>query len=462
MIKTIPPAISSDSRSLAWKILVSLSKSDKTLDSILSDLLDKTPGISASDRHLIYAIVYGVLRSRARLDWILGKFSKTPPGRLDPDIFWILRIGLFQILYLDRIPDSAAVNTSVNLVKQTDKPWLTGFVNGVLRQAIRQHESITFPDIEKNPVQAISITRSMPEWIVTRWIDRFGVSETDALCAFLNTIPPITLRTDTRNIDRQTLAQKLIHQVDKLTLTDVSPDAIRLMGLSTRIDQLSGFDRGEFQIQDEAAQLVSLMVNPQPGETVLDACAGKGGKTGHMAQLMANQGQIFAVDMLSDNTIRLNAEMQRLRVTCVTTQVHDWESDTKPDLPERFDRILVDAPCSGLGVLRRNPDIRWRTSRQNLKVFQDRQKWLLDRTIAWLKPGGHLVYAVCSMEPEETDAVIQAILANHPGMAVDPVPAGLPDTAAPLIESSGYLRTIPHRCNMDGFFAVSLVKRKEN
>jgi 16S rRNA (cytosine967-C5)-methyltransferase len=458
----MPPSLSADSRSLALNILLSLSKSDKTLDRILSDHLEINHTISPPDRHLVYAIVYGVLRSRSRLDWILHQFSKTPSGRLDPDIFWILRIGLFQILYLDRIPVSAAVNTSVNLAKQIGKPWLTGFVNGVLRQVVRHHQSVAFPDIEKNPVQAISITHSMPEWIVTRWINRFGVSETSELCTHLNTIPPITLRTHRLNTNRPSLSQALIQQVGRLELTDVSPDGIRLIQLKTGVSQLSGFERGEFQVQDEAAQLVSLMLNPQPGETVLDACGGKGGKTGHMAQLMNDSGQIFAVDMQSDKTELLNTEMRRLKVSIVSTRVYDWNSDLKPDLPACFDRILLDAPCSGLGVLRRNPDIRWRASRQNLMAYQVRQIRLLEKMIPLLKPSGHLVYAVCSMEPEETDAVIDFILETHPGLTVDHDLTGFPDAGRPLIDSNGYLRTLPHRCNMDGFFAVSLIKIKDD
>ncbi len=449
-------------RSQCLRILMSTARSDKTLDRVFSEHLDRYPDIPSADRHLIHAIVYGVLRSRSRLDWIVGKCSRTPIDRLDEDVLWILRIGLFQILYLSRIPVSASVHTSVELMKQSKRPWLAGFVNGVLRQAIRKHTSFVLPDFRQTPVAAISVAHSLPEWLVERWIRRMGAEETGSLAAFLNTVPPVTIRVRPSRIGREDLMRSLTHQVTSLELTAVSPIGIRLHGLQVPVFQLEGFSEGYFQVQDEAAQLVGMLLDPQPGEFVLDACAGLGGKTGHIAEMMKDTGRVVATDMDPDKIECLQEEMQRLSFSCVNPRVVDWSNPAAGIAGEgQFDRVLVDAPCSGLGVLRRNPDIRWRESRQNLDMFQARQVKLLEGVMPLVKPSGRLVYAVCSMEPEETDEVIRMVLERHPEFRVSVVLPGLPEAGKSMLDSDGCMRTLPHRDRMDGFFSVCLQKRKD-
>jgi 16S rRNA (cytosine967-C5)-methyltransferase len=236
--------------------------------------------------------------------------------------------------------------------------------------------------------------------------------------------------------------------------TAYSPDGIRLDHPEDPVASMEGLRDGFFQVQDEAAQLVTLLLDPQPGETVMDACAGMGGKTGHIAQQMKNTGKILALDISPDKLERIHPEMCLLGITIVETRVHDLGRPLNTDLIGKYDRVLLDAPCSGLGVLRRNPDIKWRASLDRLERCQIRQIGFLDHVSRFVKPSGVLVYAVCSMEPEENEAVVAAFLCDHPEFTVEKSPAGLLPQTRSLMDTEGHLRTFPHLHAMDGFFAV--------
>ena len=445
-----------NSRLIALSVLNEVDQGRKTLDHLLDAVFTRIGNLPQREKNLTYSIVYGVLRHRNRIDWILGHFSRTGLSKLDPEVLNILRIGLFQVVYLTRIPESAAVNTAVDLAKTINKPWLVKFVNAVLRAAVREYPKLSPPDRGNDPVLAVSIEKSMPQWLLSRWITRFGLSQTLLLCDIINTIPPLTLRANTLKTTRNALLESGSLHARHMEATVYGPDGIRLDHPEDPVDAMEGFREGFFQVQDEAAQLVTLLLDPRPGETVMDACAGMGGKTGHIAQQMKNKGKILALDIGPDKLDKIQPEMSRLGISIVETRIHDIDSPLPPDTDRigKYDRVLLDAPCSVLGVLRRNPDIKWQSSLDRLERCQIRQIGFLDHISQFVKPSGVLVYAVCSMEPEENEAVKAAFLRNHPEFLVEISPVELTPQIRSLMNPEGHLRTFPHLHGMDGFFAV--------
>ncbi len=447
-------------RTASLDILNTLDQGNITLDNILDEVLSQHIFFLKKDRALLQAIVYGVLRWRAKLDWIINHFSKTPLKRIDPKVMNILRIALFQIIYLNRIPVSAAVNTSVEMAKSVTEPYVVRFVNGLLRNAAKKYQQVVFPDVNEDPVSALAVNKSFPNWMLERWLDRFGLEETVLLCDAINTIPPLTVRCNTLKTRRKTLLKRLEKDVEKIECTGYAPDGAFFFHPKKSIPKMKTFEDGLFQVQDEAAQLVTCLLNCRPGETVLDACAGLGGKTGHISQLMKNRGKLIAMDNNSKKLHRLQSEMVRLGISVVTTRTHDLNDPAGVKSIEKFDRILLDAPCSGLGVLRRNPDAKWSTFEKDLIRNSKRQATFLDHLAPHVKPAGILVYCVCSTEPEENESVIKAFLNKHKNFAIEKNPDGLPYEARSLLTGDGYLKTFPHLHNMDGFFAVCMKRAK--
>lgn len=451
--------MASDPRKTALLILNKLEQSQKPLDRIFEDTVD--PGnFTMRDRALLQALVYGVLRWRGRLDHIISFFSTTTVNKIDARVLNILRLGLFQIIYMSKIPDSAAVNTAVELAKSTARPWIAGFVNALLRNASENHDKVLFPDQHKDKIHGVATAKAFPAWLVKRWLDRYGFNPLVRLCDAINTIPPISIRANSLKTSQNKLMLALDGHADNIKPCLHTPDGISFVNPKTRIDKLEAFKDGWFQVQDEAAQLVTLLLDPQPGETILDACAGLGGKTGHIAQQMGDRGEVMALDYDADKLSRLEAEMDRLGVSIVSTVHHDLSQGPPDRIFSNYDRILLDAPCSGLGVLRRNPDIKWKTSKKDWKRFSHRQLNLLEQLAPLVKVSGVLVYAVCSVEPEENEDVLKAFLNKHTGLVFDTDTGKLPPSIASTIESAGILKTYPHFSEMDGFFMARLKRIK--
>jgi 16S rRNA (cytosine967-C5)-methyltransferase len=409
-------------------------------------------------------LTYGVLRRLVTIDWRLTPVADKPILRLPLVVQMIVRLGAYQLLYLDRIPHSAAVNESVQLAKrrakQLGRDW-SGFVNAVLRSLLRSPVP-PWPNVETEPARALSVRHSIPEWLSQRWIDRLGVARAEAACETASTIPPVTLRVNLLKTTRDALLQKLQIAGLKVRVTDVSPAGVFLEDGGT-IPSLPGFQEGAFYVEDEAAQLIPPLVDPQPGDIVLDACAAPGGKTTHLAILMHNRGTIYAVDRKAERLERLCDNCRRLGIEIAKPVVGDvrqpgaW-SDVSETQDGYFDRILVDAPCSGLGVLRRHPEAKWRKDSQAFLRHQTLQLEILSSVAARLRAGGVLVYSTCSTEPEENEDVIEQFCRSHPEFSPESVAPWLPPAARVFLTERGALSTMGNRCSMDGFYAVRLVK----
>ncbi len=449
---------------MAVAILQKIERQRQFADEALDPLIEKASPTKL-DRGLIFELVYGVLRYRETLDWRLNLVANRSMTRLPIPVAMTLRLGAYQILYLDRIPPSAAVNESVKLSRSIRGRDWTGFVNGVLRNLIRQTPP-SWPDRSKNLLVFLSIRYSCPQWLVERWLSFFGPTKTEWLCEATLKIPPITLRTNTLRCTREELATRLRNEGYEVRETLVSPVGLVLKKCG-KLSDVKALQDGWCYIEDEAAQLVPLLLDVSPGQHILDVCAAPGGKTTHVAARMQNQGTIVALDQKPRRLRSLISNCQRLGVTNVSSFVADASQEllrvdnSSPGssaLSQGFDSILCDAPCSGLGVLRRHPEGKWAKDRDVMTRAQIRQLEILSHVCSLLRPGGVLVYSACSTEPEETYQVLATFCRQHPEFRHESVGPCMPPAGQSLIDQEGNLFTAVNPFDMDGFFAARLRK----
>ncbi|MDE0144682.1 MAG: 16S rRNA (cytosine(967)-C(5))-methyltransferase RsmB [Nitrospira sp.] len=442
-------------RSLALQALLAVERETCFADEAFARFAARAK-LSHEDQALAFELVYGVLRHRATLDWQLNAVASRPVHRLPAVVAAILRLGAYQMQYLDRIPISAAVNESVKLAKGIKGRDWRGVVNGILRNLDRAE--IEWPDVAHNPVNGLSVTYSCPHWLTQRWIDRWGLETAEAMCRHTLTIPPLTLRTNTLRCSREQLETRLGEEGYTVSRTPVSPEGLILEKCGS-LQALPVLQEGWCYVEDEAAQLIPLLLDIKPGQRVLDACAAPGGKCSHIAALMQNKGEIVATDPEPRRLERLESNLRMLRITCVETYELSHETErVSPWLQaqEAFDRILVDAPCSGLGVLRRHPEAKWQKTSAQLNRHGKRQSGILERVAPYLRTGGVLVYSACSTEPEETTQVVSRFCQDHPEFCRESTARWLPSHAHSLTNPDGDFLTSGFRYNMDGFFAARL------
>ena len=421
-------------------------------------LLAQVPAtMSTVDRGLVTELFYGVLRHRAALDWRLAACSQRHLARLAPPTLTLLRLGAYQLLFLSRVPASAAVNETVALTKRLCAPDDVGFVNAVLRALDRRRHELIVPDLLERPLDHLTAEYSHPVWLVRRWLKRFGVQRTLHLCRANNAIPPMTLRVNTLVTTRERLLDVLRQEGVEAAPCAVSPQGVVIRG--TPPTATRAFAQGWYYVQDEAAQLVGLAVAPRPGERVLDACAAPGGKSIHLAELMGDRGEVVAADVKPDRLGLVAENCRRMGIKSVQTAAADLTQASDAARLGRFDRILVDAPCTGLGVLRRHPEAKWHKTEGLIARYAVTQRAILDAVAPLLKPGGVLVYRTCSTEREENEEVVAEFLRRHRGWVSDDLRAGLPAAAASLVTPQGHLLTLGNAWDMDCFFAARFTYR---
>ena len=406
--------------------------------------------IAARDVGLATELVYGTLRWQRYLDWIVAPHSRRPLDTLDARVRVLLRMTAYQLLFLARVPAFAAVNDAVTLARGGAR-GAAEYTNAVLRAFARLGAREREPATPRDPVEALATHCSFPTWLAARWMARHGAAEAETLMRAMNERPPLAVRANTLRLSREALAARLAADDDVATRpTTWAPEGLVAEHAAGAPGRWRAFAEGACVVQDEASMLVSRMLEPRAGETVIDACAAPGTKTTHLAQLMNNRGRIIAVDPQPARLERVTAAAARLGVTIVQTIESTVQQLVGAHAP-RADAVLVDAPCTNLGVLRRNPEVKWRRRPEDIGASAARQREIMTAAATLVKPHGRLVYATCSPEPEENVAIIAEFLAAHPGWRVDP-PADFPVA----LDGDGYLRTRPDRHGADAFTAVRL------
>ena len=452
-------ATASDSRErvreLAADILVKVETRKAYADLLLDQTLS-TKSLSSQDRALLTELTYGTLRWRGRLDAHLIPLVRRPLQKTDPFLRNLLRLSIYQFLFLDRIPDYAAVNEAVQSAKGHGGEKAAGFVNGVLRNFLRKQNEVMQPASTDSSVSILAEYWSHPEWLVKRWFNYFGVEETTALLKANNDEAPLVLRTNLRQGTRESLLELFQSKEMNAWPTPWSPQGITVKS-KVRVENLPGFHEGRFQVQGEASQIVAHLLDPQPGERIFDACAAPGGKTTHIAEVINDTGEIVAADISPTGLRKIEENAARLRATSIRTLQADLSKPLKEFLSRPFDRILVDAPCSGFGTLRSHPEIKWNRGKADIKRLNELQKAILVNTASYLKPGGVLVYSTCTLIDDENEKVIEAFLQSHKDFALDTAKDRLPATARTLVRGD-YFVALPHQHNTDGFFAARMRK----
>ncbi|MCD6507475.1 16S rRNA (cytosine(967)-C(5))-methyltransferase RsmB [Candidatus Poribacteria bacterium] len=419
-------------------------------------------GLSHAQRAFVAEMVYGTLRWLMKLDWIIDRFLERPE-KLDGKVRNVLRLGIYQMDFMGSVPDYAAINECVELVKWIFRrePYLAKpmarLTNAVLRRYRRERGRLRFPSLDEDPVRHISINQSHPEWLVRRWVKRWGVEWTLELCEANNSPPPITLRANALRCSRDQLVEELKGEGLDVSPGRYAPEAVRIEGHPV-FERLESFKKGLFFLQDEASMLVVHALSPQVGDLVIDVCAAPGGKTTHIAEMTRNLATVIALDVSGKRLKLIRENCARLGITEVRIKRHD-ASEPAEDLLNRADRVLVDVPCSNTGVIRRHPDLKWKRSEEDIEKLADLQFRILLASAQYVKRGGVLVYSTCSLEEEENEGVIERFLEEVKGFEPESVADYLPYSAKELVTWEGFMRSSPHIHGLDGFFAARLRRR---
>lgn len=437
----------SPARRVAARVLQRVTAEGAYADLALEAELSRA-GLDGRDANLATELVYGTLRWQRYLDWLLTPHSRRPIEDLDVRAVVLLRLTAYQMVFLTRIPAFAAVNDAVTLARAPRGRSPHDYVNAVLRSLARAGGRT--PALPADPLEAVATRCSFPTWLARRWTDRYGTDEAQALMLAMNERPPLCVRTNTLRTTRDRLAERLRREEGvRVTLARYAPEGIVAEGGGAP-SAWRAFTEGECAVQDEASMLVAHLLAPVPGETAGDVCAAPGTKSTHLAQLMEDRGRILAFDPQPARLDRVRQSAERLGISIIEPRAGDAET-AAAGLRGRCQAVLVDAPCSNLGVLRRNPEVKWRRTADEVGQAGARQKAILGAAATMVTAGGRLVYATCSLEPEENDEVIAGFLATHPRFVVDP-PAAFPVALGP----DGFLRCRPDLHGTDGFTAVRL------
>jgi 16S rRNA (cytosine967-C5)-methyltransferase len=451
-----------NSRQLAFLALQEIYQKKAYTDIALDRVL-RFPELTSVEKSLTCELVYGIVRRQRTLDRLIDLLGKKKAQQQPPNLRIILQMGLYQLRYLDHIPPSAAVDTSVELAKQNGLKKLAGVVNGLLREYLRQASDRDPLKLPNNPIAKIGINYSFPDWIVETFLQQLPASEVEQLCNWFNQPAQIDLRINLLKTSLETVEKAFQDQGITTVRVPHLPQTLRLTSSAGKIDQLPGYEAGWWIVQDSSAQLVTHLLDPQPGETIVDVCAAPGGKTTHIAELMKDRGIIYACDLSEKRLNKVQENAQRLQLKSIKICPGDsrnlnqiFQNDSSVQFNSKFlsDRVLLDAPCSGLGTLHKRPDIRWRQNQTKIRELSRLQQELLNQSATWVKPGGIIVYATCTLNPLENEVVIESFLQSHPEWQIHPPASDSP--ANHFATSPGWIKVFPHRHNMDGFFMVKL------
>jgi 16S rRNA (cytosine967-C5)-methyltransferase len=441
-------------RDIALDVLLAIEERGAYSNLALQSAL-RNARLDSRDVGLATELVYGTVGRLNTLDYYLTPSLKTPLHKLEPWVRNLLRLTVYQLYYLERIPPFAAINEAVEIAKRRGRK-ASGFVNGVLRGILRNKANIQLPSREKNWARHVSLLYSHPEWMVKVWEKAFGREATEVLCEANNDRPSLCLRVNANRATREELLGELIEAGISAHPSLISPYGIILHeGLD--VTQLPAFREGRCTVQDESSMLVAQVLSPKPKERILDCCAAPGGKTTHIAELMGDDGEVVAVDVHAHKIELIENVAKRLGLTSIRTRAGDIRRVVAD--AGQFDRILLDAPCSGLGVIKRKPDLKWKKAPEDIAEIASLQRDLLENAAKALRPGGVLVYSTCTVMPEENIDVVRAFLSSHPDFEADPIAPHLPEAVHDAILDSCAVQLTPQQFGSDGFF-IARLRRK--
>lgn len=437
-------------RGLAVKILNRVERADAYLDKLLDNEMRSTE-LSGPDKALLYEIVHGVVRWMGRLDWILNGFYKGTFSKAIPNLKNGLRVALYQILFLNKVPDYASINEAVEFVKRLQGQKPANLTNAVLRNIARNKNGIRYPDPNEDLVGYLSTYYSHPSWMVKRYVERFGKEATEKLLFTNNEKPYLTLKINSIKTNPQEF-RKLLESVNlRYKPGKYLPEFFKLQNL-TNITAWEYFKLGYFNIQDESAGLACRLLDVKKGMRILDLFSAPGGKAAYLAGLINDEGEIFAIDRYESRLKIFARNVQRLEIKSIKlicTDARDYNEGS-------FDRVLADVPCSGTGTLSKKPDIKWKKDLLDIQKMNEHQYKYLEKAASLLKKDGVLVYSTCSIEPEENFNIVEEFLSNHPNFILKD--AGEEDFPSELIDDNKCIQTLPHVHGMDGAFAAKLIR----
>ena len=443
-------------RRVAFKILKSVAAgayADVALQRCLS------PDLAPLDRKLVTELAYGVIRRQRTLDTLISRFAKKPADKQPPELRWILQLGLYQLRYLDQIPQAAAIHSTVELSKEMKLGGLSKVVNGILRQYQRQAQKSDPLQLPDWVVSKLGVQHSYPDWMIEVWLQQIGADETAQLCDWMSRNPKIDLRINTLKTTQDAVQASLAAKDIKTASIPGLVNALRFESRPGKMSDLPGFKEGHWMVQDASAQLVSHLVDPKPDEVILDLCAAPGGKTLHLASLMGDRGKIWACDPTKSRLKKIQQNIDRMGIQSVSLVQGDGRQISEQI--QEVDAVLIDAPCSGLGTLHRHADARWRQTPDSVKELSTLQLELLAAAAQRLKTGGRMIYSTCTLHPSENEQAVAKFLADYPNFVLDAV-----DPEHPVYNyqgaQPGTYKVWPHRNDMDGFYMARFKKLDAN
>ncbi len=441
-------------REIAAEALMEIMTEEAYNNMTLRRLLRQNGAMPRQDRAFVTEVVNGTLRNLIYIDHVLNTFSKTKTEKMKPWLLAVMRSAVYQMYFMD-VPDSAACNEAVKLAGVRGYGSLKGFVNGVLRTAAKKKNEIPMP--ETGTAEYLSVAYSHPLWLVRMWVAYYGYEEAEEICAYDNQSPDVTIRVNTLKTNKKELKEMLKAAGVEVRDGHVSENALHLTKTAD-LSRLEAFRKGLFHVQDESSQLAVKILDPQNGESIMDMCAAPGGKSFTAAEQMKNEGKLISCDIYEHKIELMEEGAERLGISMMECKVKD--AAEKEEEHELFDRILVDAPCSGLGLMRKKPDIRLKKDGNEIDSLTGIQREILDNAAGYVKPGGVLVYSTCTLCRKENEKNLEWFLKNHPEFEAEDITAFLPAEWKVDTAEQGYITLLPHKTGTDGFF-ISKMRRKD-
>lgn len=419
-------------------------------------LKNELKDITGPDKGFMTEVVYGTLKYQIKLDYIIDQFSKTPARKMKPLIRQIFRMSVYQLMYLDKVPASAVINEAVKIAKKRKFQALSGFVNGVLRTIDRERNNIKYPSRDKETLRYLSVMYSIPEWMIATWLKSYDLEKVEAICSALNERAQVCIRVNTLKASKEEVIKCLEAEGVTVTPGEFLEEAMYLKNVDN-IQNMPSFKEGLWTVQDESAMLVGKVIAPQSGERILDLCSAPGGKSIHMAEIMKNEGEIISCDIHPHKLELIAKNAARMGATIIKPTLQDGTVFNEAFV-ESFDRILVDAPCSGLGIMKRKPDIRYNKELTDLEDIAQIQRAILTQAVKYLKPNGVLVYSTCTISKEENEEMVD-FMTGELGLELNEIVDTIPKVLQKEVKQGSMIQILPQIAGTDGFFIAGLKKR---